>query len=418
MSGGRGYTDQMASSLSRSSRSTSFRRFYGISLVAAVAVTLAFTGCKRAITDPNDPNFIVAEKGDWKLTRSELNTEVAAFLQQRQMTAQQIGAANMLKVEDMTMKSLALKKLLLDKAAALPPEDTKDFPKEEASELEKLKGPATDQDFQAELQKNNITMDELKKNIHEKVLIGAVLKKEIKEVEPSQQEVDDIYMKNQDKFQIPATIRVSRVLVLVDDKMTPAQKAAKKKIIDAAHARVVKGEDFSKVATEVSEDQYSKTRGGDMGYTKNDGEDEPGFDEVAFATKVGVVSPVFQTALGYQFIKVTDSKPAGTVPLAEARDYIAKQLKEAKAEEQEKAYVQKVLADGGVTFHVSAPAASAANASGTPPSDASGDQSAPPAAPDASADQSAPPAAPNAPADQAAPAPAPQAPQAPDSSSH
>ncbi len=407
MSGGRSYTDQMASSLIRPSCSAFFRRFSGVSLVAAAAVTLAFTGCKHAVTDPNDPNFIVAEKGDWKLTRAELNTEVAAFLQQKQVTAQQIGSANMLRVEDMTVKSLALKKLLLDKAAALPPEDTKDFPKEEASELDQLKGPATDQVFQDELKKNNITMDELKKNIHEKVLIGAVLKKEaFKDVEPSQQEVDDIYMKNQDKFQIPASIRVSRVLVLVDDKMTPAQKAAKKKIVDAARARVVKGEDFSKVATEVSEDQYSKTRGGDMGYTKNDGEDEPGFDEVAFASKVGVVSPVFETPLGYQFIKVTDSKPAGTVPLADAREYIAKQLKEAKLEEQQKAYVQKVLADGGVIFHISSPAASATNnGAGTPP-------------PDASADQSAPPSSPDAPADQAAPPSAPQAPQAPANSSH
>ena len=399
--------------------SASLRRFSSLSFVAVVGAALLITGCKKAITDPKDPNFIVAEKGDWKLTRADLDKEVNAFLQQRQMTAAQVGPADMLRVDDMTMKSLTLKKLLLDKAAALPADDTKDFPKEEAAELDQLKGASNDQAFQDELKKNNITLDDLKKNIHEKVLITAVMKKEIPVTEPSQQEIDDIYMKNKDKFQIPASIRVSRILVLVDDKMTPAQKAAKKKIIDAARARVAKGEDFSKVATEVSEDQYSKARGGDMGYTKNDGEDEPGFDEVAFASKVGVVSPVFETPVGYQFIKVTDSKPAGTVPIADARAFISGKLKDAKAEEQQKAYVQKVLADSGVIFHLVTPpppAPSAADAQGAPgaPQDASGapapDASAgappqeAPAAPAPAPDQATP-AAPSAPAP-AAPAPA------------
>ncbi len=64
-------------------------------------------------------------------------------------------------------------------------------------------------------------------------------------------------MKNKDKFNVPPQIRASRILIIVDEKATPADKAAKKKAIDKAHDRVTHGEDFSKVATEVSEDRYS-----------------------------------------------------------------------------------------------------------------------------------------------------------------
>ncbi len=159
----------------------------------------------------------------------------------------------------------------------------------------------------------------MKKQIHEKVLIGKVLEAEaFKNVDPTEQEIDDIYLKNKDSFNIPEKIRASRILILVDDKTSPADKAAKKKAIDKARDRVVHGEDFSKVAMEVSQDRYSAPKGGDIGFFQR-GENEPGFDDVAFNTKENAISPVFLTSLGYQFLKVTAIQPAGVVPVADAR---------------------------------------------------------------------------------------------------
>ncbi len=129
----------------------------------------------------------------------------------------------------------------------------------------------------------------------------------------------------------------------------PAEKAAKKKAIDKAHDRVVKGEDFSKVAQEVSDDKYSAPRGGDINFFQR-GENEPGFDAVAFSTKVGVVSPVFETPMGYQFLKITDSQPGGEVSVADARAVITKYLTQQKQQQQEEAYAKKLLANSGVTY--------------------------------------------------------------------
>jgi parvulin-like peptidyl-prolyl isomerase len=197
-----------------------------------------------------------------------------------------------------------------------------------------------------------MTLDDLKKRIHEKLLISKVLEAEaFKNVDPTEQEVNDIYLKNKDAFNIPPKIRASRILIHVNDNISATDKAAKKKAIDKAHDRVVHGEDFAKVAAQVSEDRSSAPNGGDIGFFQQ-GENEPQFDTVAFSTKENVVSPVFLTSLGYQFLKVTAIQPAGVVPVADARAYITNKLRETKMGEQEQLYAKKLLTDGGVTYHL------------------------------------------------------------------
>ena len=397
----------MANSLVRRLLGDSRSRYLLFPALLLVGATL-LTGCKPAITDPKDPKFVVAEKGDWKISRAELDTEVGSFLKQHQATAEQVGPAKMPMVETMMLKNMVLKKLIMEKAASL---QLKDVDKDEAKQLDEIKQSLPPgQDLDAQLKTAGMTLDDLKTKIHEQTLIRKVLEADaFKNVDPTEQQIDEVYNAHKDSFNIPAKVRASRVLILVDDKTSPTDKAAKKKAIDAAHARVVKGEDFSKVATEVSQDQYSKPKGGDLGFFGKGENPDTGFDDVAFNTKEGVVSPVFLTPLGYQFIKVTQIQPAGLVPVADARSYISGKLKEQNQQTQSQAYAKKLLADSGVTYHLVLvdPPAQAMGGPGGPggpggaPDDGGGTPP-PPQGPDAN--QQAPPQAPSAP-----PAPAPDA---------
>ena len=90
----------MANSLVRRLLGESRSRYLLFPALLLVGATL-LTGCKPAITDPKDPKFVVAEKGDWKITRAELDTEVGSFLKQHQATAEQVGPAKMPMVETM-----------------------------------------------------------------------------------------------------------------------------------------------------------------------------------------------------------------------------------------------------------------------------------------------------------------------------
>lgn len=324
--------------------------FFPGQLVLLAAATLLASSCHPRVSDPHDPKFIVAEKGDWTITRTQLDQDVDSFLKQRQITRDQVGPQRLPMLETMVLKDMVLEKLLLARAAT---HQFKDVDKDETTALERLKGRfPTTQAFQDKLKQAGVTEDDLKKRIHDQVLIDKTLQAEaLHDVEPTDKDVNDFYMSHKDLFNVPRKLRASRVLVVVDEKMKPGEKAAKKKKIDAAHARVAKGEDISKVAMEVSEDRYSAPKGGDIGYFQQ-GENEKEFDDVAFASKVGALSPVFQTPMGYQFLKVTEIKPAGTLPIDDSRAAIVQELRQVKTASEEKAYTEKLLKDSGVKYYI------------------------------------------------------------------
>jgi len=88
-----------------------------------------------------------------------------------------------------------------------------------------------------------------------------------------------------------------------DDK---ADKAAEDKI-KAVVARLKKGEDFTKVADEVTEDPSGKANGGDLGYFSKD-QMVPEFSEVAFKLDKGQLSEPVKTRFGWHVIKVEDKR--------------------------------------------------------------------------------------------------------------
>jgi parvulin-like peptidyl-prolyl isomerase len=75
--------------------------------------------------------------------------------------------------------------------------------------------------------------------------------------------------------------------------------------------RLINGEDFGKVASEVSTDTGSKDKGGDLGWFAR-GTMVPEFDAVAFTLKIGEISQPVKSQFGYHIIQVLAH---GTVPL-------------------------------------------------------------------------------------------------------
>jgi parvulin-like peptidyl-prolyl isomerase len=335
-----------------------FLSWSGLETGVAVAVLiLALAGCHPAVTDPHDPRFIVAEKPkDWAITRADLSQEVDLFLRQQKQTPATIGPAKMPVLESRLLRGMVLKKLLLQRAAQLN-FPVADVDKESDALLAQVKGQfPSEQEFNKQIQGAGLSLEDFKKKIREDILIRKVLQADaLHNVPPdqavSEQEIEDFYLKNKDKFVIPDKVRASRIVIMVNEPSTPSEKEAKKKEIDQAHARVVKGEDFGKVASEVSEDRYSAPKGGDIGYFQK-GENEDNFDNVAFATKPGVVSPVFLTPMGYQFLKVTEVQPGGALSIAQVRDMIGQHLSAENEQQAENDYTRTLPEKNGVIFHL------------------------------------------------------------------
>jgi len=92
-----------------------------------------------------------------------------------------------------------------------------------------------------------------------------------------------------------------------DDK---AGKEAEDKV-KAVIVRLKKGEDFAKVAGEVTEDPSGKANGGDLGFFTKE-QMVPEFSEAAFKLEPGQISDPVKTQFGWHVIKVEDkrTKPA------------------------------------------------------------------------------------------------------------
>jgi foldase protein PrsA len=91
--------------------------------------------------------------------------------------------------------------------------------------------------------------------------------------------------------------------------------------------RLDKGEDFSKVAKEVSQDTATKNKGGDLGTIKyDDSQYDAQFMAGAKALKGGEISDPVQSSFGYHIIKCIDKVKYPVKPLSKVKDEIKKQL--------------------------------------------------------------------------------------------
>jgi peptidyl-prolyl cis-trans isomerase C len=98
--------------------------------------------------------------------------------------------------------------------------------------------------------------------------------------------------------------------------LLPTEEEAK-----AALARVKAGEDFAKVATEVSKDPSGD--GGDLGWFTKD-RMVPEFSEAAFKLKEGEISEPVKTQFGWHIIKIEGIRTKSFPPFEQVKDQAAR----------------------------------------------------------------------------------------------
>jgi len=103
-------------------------------------------------------------------------------------------------------------------------------------------------------------------------------------------------------------LRASHILIRLneDAPQDEVDKALAK--INDIYKKANKGEDFSKLALELSEDPSAKMNSGDLGYFSVF-HLIYSFENVAYNTSVGKISKPFRTEFGYHILKVTDRRP-------------------------------------------------------------------------------------------------------------
>jgi peptidyl-prolyl cis-trans isomerase D len=163
---------------------------------------------------------------------------------------------------------------------------------------------------------------------------------------PSEDDLRQLYESEIDRFTQPERRDVRHILITVDPNADAAAAEASKARIMAIRKRIESGEDFAKVAKEVSQDPGSAAQGGDLGFIEK-GLMDPAFDQAAFALKQGQLSEPVRTRFGYHLIQVTKIEPAKVKPFAAVKDQL---LAQAKKRQSEGAYYDLAEKLANLTF--------------------------------------------------------------------
>src|SRR5258708_18671074 len=155
-------------------------------------------------------------------------------------------------------------------------------------------------------------------------------------------EVEKYYTEHAKDFETPRQGHAAHVLVVVPQ--TGGSEAEDKARAQGADVirRAKAGEDFSKLAAEISEDPGSKPKGGDLGWISK-GEMVPAVEAVAFTLGRRELTPErVRTPFGFHAVKVLEVRPAGKKPLKDVAPQIRDRLAAEAADKAARAEADEV----------------------------------------------------------------------------
>ncbi len=160
-----------------------------------------------------------------------------------------------------------------------------------AAEAKKI-GDSADFKRRLEFARKKLMMEDLLQSVAKDSLTDAAMRKVY----------DDAVTKLPDEQEVHARHILFRSAAGDEKAAKEAENKAKAVVV-----RLNKGEDFAKIAGELTEDPSGKTNGGDLGYFAKE-QMVPEFADVAFALDKGKISAPVKSQFGWHVIKVEDKR--------------------------------------------------------------------------------------------------------------
>jgi foldase protein PrsA len=201
--------------------------------------------------------------------------------------------------------------------------------------------------FQDALTQQNLTLDTLKKNLGDQLLIQKLEDAVTKNAAVPAAALQTYYDQNTASFKVAETRTIRHILfapkaagsstttttaagaTTTTTQPTQAELDAALALAQKVRQELVSGGDFAALAKQYSDDTGSQAQGGDLG-PQPKGAMVPEFDTVAWSLKLNEISQPVKTQYGYHLIQVTAITPAKQQTFAEAKAQIQTQLLDAK----------------------------------------------------------------------------------------
>ncbi|MDX1624323.1 MAG: peptidylprolyl isomerase [Gemmatimonadota bacterium] len=161
-------------------------------------------------------------------------------------------------------------------------------------------------------------------------------------------EVDSAELREWYEENVGEEVRARHILIRVPPDASEEERAEARAKADSLRQAIVEGgTEFEEVAREQSQDPGSAARGGDLGWF-GEGRMVEEFEQAAFDTPEGEITPVVETSFGFHIIEVTDKRKRS---FEEMREEIEDQVLGPQRNEVTEAYVNRLLEQSGVEFY-------------------------------------------------------------------
>ena len=205
-----------------------------------------------------------------------------------------------------------------------------------------------DQKFQAALKQEGLTLDDLRKQVERGFLMQRVQQDEVgQKLSITEEEARQYYVSHKQEFVEPASVTLREIFVEVPTVTQGGEQGVRvgaleeaKKEAEAIRARVAAGEDFGKVAAEVS-DSPSKANGGLIGPLPLADVSES-LRKLLDGMKPGDITQPLQTEKGFQILKLETMKASEAQPFESVRDLVADKVYDARRQAEMRKFTARI----------------------------------------------------------------------------
>lgn len=273
-------------------------------IVVALIIIIAIT---PEVVKYADQNRAVATVNGEKITKKEFTinykSQINYYGLDQSFLNQKVGERTYAdEIKNNVLEGLIIRQIELQQAKKRNITLSSSEKKSLDTQVEQYKSTSQNADnFKLYLQTIGASEEDYKNELYKSQIVSKLFNEVTKSQTVTSAEIENYYNSHKSDF---VEVKASHILFKVSNSKDEANK--KKQAEDVLNM-IKSGQSFEKLAQKYSEDDATKSKGGDLGYFKK-GDMVKEFEDVAFSLNTGEISNVVKTQYGFHIIKVTGRK--------------------------------------------------------------------------------------------------------------
>lgn len=198
--------------------------------------------------------------------------------------------------------------------------------------------------FKAALKQAGISEKQFESKVEKRILVQMITEAEVtRKAAVTDEEVRANYDRNVESYMRPDARKIKHILISVPPEASVEERERRRRRAAEVLEKAGKGEDFSRLAWDYSDDAY-KVKGGDLGIIHR-GRLDSKIEEVVFKLKAGELSGIIETIYGYHIVLMEEVKEPEQLSFEDVSQGIRKKMTEKRLRERKEEFTAQLRAN-------------------------------------------------------------------------